>query len=210
MARRQKRMAGPNRLIVSPNLSEYFRKEVVEARDSLGLKLSELAEYYLVNLLCEFSRKDTAPVTTNEPLALLYKKALDSSVAERVQLLKNLGDVALYIAGFFAEFIERSLVDLNYYIAMGGNAYGNVSEIVGSRPQGETHAELFEQLSRRFTELVDLLNEVADRSREAGDTSTEVLRLYDRWVKTKSQRIQKLLVERGLMPHSPKLKDTYH
>jgi len=197
-------MVVPGHLILSPNLSEFFREEVTEARESLGVDLSELAEFYLVNLLCDFSRKDTAPATTNEPLALLYKKALDSSVVERVRILKNLGDTALYVSGFFAEFIERSLVDLDYYIAMGGNAYGNVSELVGSRPQGESHAELFEQLSRRFAVLVGLLNEIADRSREVGETSEEMLRLYDRWIRTGSQRIQKLLVERGLMPHGAK------
>jgi hypothetical protein len=187
-----------SRLIVSRDLGEFFRQEVSEAKDSLGIKLSDNAEFYIVNLLCDFSRREAAPSLGDEPLALLYKKALEATPAERVQLLKNLGDVALYIAGFFGEFIERSLVDVDYYISMGGNAYGNLSSLVGGQRHGATFAELYLQLAKRFTEIVDLLNQISERARS--ENNGDLLKLYNRWARTGSQRIHKLLVERGLLP----------
>jgi hypothetical protein len=185
------------KVIVSRDLGEFFRQEVTEAKDKTGIELSDSAEFYVVNLLCDFSRKEAAPQLGEEPLALLYKRALEASPAERVQLLKSLGDVALYIAGFFTESIEQSLVDVDYYISMGGNAYGNLSSLVGSQRRGNAFAEVYTQLAKRFTEFVDLLNEISERARS--DKNEDLMKLYSRWQRTGSQRIQKLLIDRGLL-----------
>ena len=193
-------MQQKRQVIISKDLGEFFRQEVTEARSDLGVKLTELTEYYLVRLLCDFSRRDSSPTPGQEHLALLYKRALEASLAERAQLLKTLGDLALYVSGFFAESLERSLVDLDYYISMGGNAYSNLSSIVAAQRNGQTFAELYYQLARNFTELVDVLNQIADRSRENAASDTDLIRLYDRWARTGSERVRKLLLERGLLP----------
>ncbi len=124
------------------------------------------------------------------------------------RFLKNLGDAALYVSGFFAEFVERSLVDLDYYIAMGGNAYGNLSELIGGQKNGETFGELYSKLANKFTELVDLLNEVASKGAKAdGLSNQDLMRMYDRWTRTGNHRIQKKLAESGLFPVGRKPKD---
>ena len=187
-------------VILSKDLGEYFRTEVSEARSNLGIELGDITEYYLVNLLCEFARQGAGPTPGDEPLAFIYKRALEAGAAERVRLFKQLGDLSLYVSGFFAEFVERSLVDMDYYIAMGGNAYSNLSDLVAAQRQGEMFAQLYTQLAHRFTEIVDLLNEIAAKSRERVDDHRELLQLYDRWLRTGSQRIRKLLIEKGLVP----------
>ena len=195
-------MTETKRLIISKDLNEFFKNEVVSARADLGVKMSDLTEYYLVNLLCEFSRRDNVNTAQPgaEPLAFLLKNANEATPAERVQRLKHLGDVALYVAGFFTDFVERSLVDVDYYISMGGNAYGNLSGIIGNQRHGDTFAELYGQMSVKFTELVDVLNQIAERSQQKNGTDADLLRLYDRWARTGSERIRKLLLERGLLP----------
>lgn len=187
-------------LIVSHDLSEFFRQELVSAKGSLGIEISELTEYYLVNLLCEFSRHAHRPELGTQPLALQYKSALESIPSERAQRLKDLGDESLYVAGFFSEFIERSLVNVGYYISMGGSAYGSLSDLVGGRGHGATFAQLYEQLAVSFPSLVDLLNQVSDQTRTNSD-SNDLLRLYERWLRTGSTRVQRLLHERGLFVH---------
>lgn len=196
-----------SRLILSQDLGEFFRQEVADAKGQLQIRLNDATEFYLVNLLCDFSREDQAPGVGSEPLALLYKRAMEATPAERFTLLKQLGDLALYVAGYFVEFVESSAVDVDYYVAMGGNAYGNLSSMVGHRKNGESIAELYTQLAQRFTELVDLLNEVADRQRDSG-RDRDLLRLYERWTRTKSVRIQRLLAERGLFPAGALFSDT--
>lgn len=195
-------MTEAKRLIVSKDLNEFFKNEVVAARTDLGVKMSELTEYYLVNLLCEYSRRDNVNTAQPgaEPLAFLLKNANEATPAERVQRLKHLGDVALYVAGFFTDFVERSLVDVDYYISMGGSAYGNLSGLIGNQRHGDTFALLYKQMSLKFTDLVDVLNQIAERSQQKSNTDADLLRLYDRWARTGSERIRKLLLERGLLP----------
>jgi hypothetical protein len=188
------------RVIVTPDLTEFFREEVSGAQESLGIDLPESAEYYLVQLLCEYSRREGGPTPGDEALAMLYKRALEAELAERIRMLKELGDMALYVSGFFAEFIEQSLVDLDYWVAMGGNAYHQVSEIIGAHRSALHTAELYRQLGRRFVELVDLLNEVADHSREGQKANRDVLRLYSRWLRTRSERVRRLLIAEGIIP----------
>lgn len=188
-----------SRLILSGDLTEFFRDEVKEARSDLGIDLKDSTEYYLVNLLCDFSHRKTAPTPGEEPLAFIYKRSLEASPLERLQILKDLGDLALYVAGFFAEFVEKSLVDVSYYISMGGSAYHSLSDLHGQKPKGDTFAELYAQLGHQFTELVDLLNEIAERTRGANNSHQNLMRLYDRWARTKSERMQRRLVENGLL-----------
>jgi hypothetical protein len=156
-----------------------------------------------VNLLCDFTRTGVSPSPGDEPLALLYKRALEASLGDRMRILKELGDVALYVSGFFVEFIERSLVDLDYYISMGGNAYRDVSGLMGRHRGGDHLAALYGQLARRFTVLVNLLNEVADRARDRDLGDRDVLRLYERWLLTRSERLRQQLIDAGVLPIAP-------
>jgi hypothetical protein len=186
-----------SRLILSNDLGEFFKRELSEAESALGIEVSELAECYLVNLLCDYSKRGHNPELGEKPLALQYKRALEAMPAERFHLLKSLGDESLYVAGFFSEFIERSLVDVSYYISMGGNAYGSLSELVGWQRHGSTFARLYEQLATRFPQLVDLLNQVSDRARSKVEDNNDLLKVYERWLRTRSVRLQRILHERG-------------
>lgn len=193
-------MPEAKKVVLTNDLTEFFRQEVISARADLGVRMSELTEYYLVNLLAEFARRDVkSSAVGSEPLAFMYKRASEATLEQRVTLLKNLGDVALYVAGFFTEFVERSLVDVDYYISMGGNAYQNLSGIVGNQRHGETMGELYSQLAVKFTELVDVLNQISDKSNQKSVNDADLLKLYDRWARTGSERIRKVLLERGLL-----------
>lgn len=193
-------MSASSRVILSHDVSEFFRDQVSEARDVVGVKMSDHTEYYLVRLLCDYTRRDSGAALGEEALALIYKRALEANLTERVQLLKSMGDMALYISGFFVEFVEKSMVDVDYYISMGGTAYSNLSGLVGAQRHGETFAELYQTLAVRFTDLVDVLNQIADQSREKPGSDADLLKLYDRWARTGSERIRKMLLERGLVP----------
>jgi hypothetical protein len=193
-------MPETKKVILTNDLTDFFRQEVISARSDLNVSMSELTEYYLVNLLTDFARRDGIGThLNNEPLAFMYKRANEAALAERVQLLKNLGDVALYVAGFFTEFVERSMVDVDYYISMGGNAYHNLSGIVSGQRHGDTMSELYGSMAVKFTELVDVLNQISSKSHEKSDKDADLLKLYDRWARTGSERARKVLMERGLL-----------
>ncbi len=63
------------------------------------------------------------------PLAHMLADALEApSASARQRGLQRLGDVSLFIAGFFARSFARKLIDIDYHIAMGGNAYSSLAD----------------------------------------------------------------------------------
>ena len=57
---------------------------------------------------------------------------------------------------------------------------------------------MFDELAEKFSGFVDVLGEVSERT---GLTSnTDLLRLYERWLRTKSRRSGDLLVKQGIVP----------
>src|SRR5687768_7609624 len=90
---------------------------------------SQVAEYYLVDLMARFM------VTSNlelNPLATLFLQSQSPNVADtdKVKMLKKLGDTSLYISGFFGDSLNRKVVDLEYYRQMGSIAYRTLSGVI--------------------------------------------------------------------------------
>ena len=201
-------MGNESGLILETGLESFFREEVTDARRSIGVDISDETEYYVVNLLCTYSNPQSTPLPGDEPLAMLYKRALEASPLDRIQILKNLGDVALYVSGFFVEFIERSLVDRNYYMSMGGSAYHSLSDIMSLKHQCESVAGVYSQLANKFSNVVDLLNEISNRSRRKSSPETELLRTYERWQKSGDEKLKNELAQKGFFvptqPHEVK------
>ncbi len=162
------------------------------------------ATYYVVNLLTLFSRSEELYDDDGEsfglkPLALMLADASDApSPEQRNSLLQRIGDVALFISGFFADSLATHAVDLDYYVHMGGSAYGSLSAEVRGTFRGRAFADTYSELATKFQVLVDVLNEVRDRERQESDI--DVLRTYSVWRKTGSKRAEKLLKQQGVVP----------
>lgn len=186
------------------NVQEYFKNLLGSAQKNQRVQVEEPTEYYLVELLARYLDADrlfeTAPDGKRDdtPLALMLAKALEQQAAARVAMLRKLGDTSLYISGFFSDSLNRKLVDLDYYISMGGRAYSAVHDLMRVAPGGGRFVNIYGELSERFGLIVNLLCEVAERSSMRSDRA--VVRLYESWLKTGSSRLTKLLVDRGLLP----------
>lgn len=183
-------------IVVGKSAREWFREMVAEALSHRRLEVQEATEFYLVNLLAGFVDRerlfveDPDGTATSEPLALLLLRALEAHRSERAARLRRLGDTALFVSGFFGDSLARSLVDVDYYIAMGERAYGTLAGT--ERAQGE----LYEELSSRFGLFVDLFAEIAELSDLRSNRG--LVRLYERFLLTGSDRVARLLRERGL------------
>jgi hypothetical protein len=185
-------------IVFGQSAQEYFRELVANGLAHRRLRIQEGTEFYLVNLLASnltsealFAARPDGTLDA-EPLALLLKRALESQREERRRALKRLGDTSLFVSGFFGDSLARSLVDVDYYIAMGGRAYDALSET--ERASGL--AELYAELAGRFPELVDLLAEIAELSDLSSNRG--LVKLYERFLATGSQRVAERLRERGV------------
>ncbi|MGI9237807.1 MAG: hypothetical protein ACR2QZ_10450 [Woeseiaceae bacterium] len=193
-----------DRVVPVANLLDYFRTSVEGVIADQGVDVNPDATYYVVNLLTLFSRSeelydDDGEVFGLKPLALMLADASDAPSPDiRNSALQRIGDVALFISGFFADSLATHSVDVDYYIHMGGNAYGSLSDEVRGTFRGRAFAETYNELAIKFQTLVDVLNEVRDRERQ--DSDIDLLRTYQVWRKTGSKRAEELLRQQGVVP----------
>ena len=191
-------------LVAVGSLREFFRDAFHTASEHQRLEIDESAEQYVVNLLTMFSRADALYEKTSEglrirPLAHMLADALDApSTAARQRCLQRLGDVSLFVAGFFARSFARKLIDIDYHIAMGGNAYSSLADTMQRSTSSRGIAAIYAQLAQKFQRLVDALNEVSEMSYRHSDA--DILRLYEIWMKTGSPRAHGLLNKLGVQP----------
>jgi hypothetical protein len=186
--------------IAVTNLREFFRDSVQRALHKQHVAVDDHTEHYVVNVLTTFARSEELYESSNEgvrlrPLALMLAEAAEApNIEARHRALRRLGDVSLFVAGFFAHSFARKLIDIDYHIAMGGRAYGALAESV----RVAALPAVFAELARKFQRLVDVLNEVAEMAHVHSDQ--DVLRLYEIWLKTGSPRAFDILRRLGVEP----------
>ncbi len=191
------------RLITGIDVHEYFQGILADTLDRQSVPVLEETVLYLSNLLTNFVRSERLYDQTPDgimirPLAALYGDAMNArNLEEEYRALQRLGDLALFVAGLFAHSLGRSLVDVDYYIAMGGNAYASLAESERLRTRRTLRA-VFSELAERFAAVVDVLAEVG----ESGtlQTSHDILRLYEIWLVSGSPRAAARLRQHGIDP----------
>jgi hypothetical protein len=191
------------RVLPVANLREFFKDSLQGALAKQRLAVEDQTEHYVVNLLTLFARSEALYESTPEgmrlrPLVAVLCEALEApSVAERNRALQRLGDVSLFIAGFFAHSFAARLIDIDYHVAMGGCAY---AALAAARGRGRVLGAVFAELAEKFQPMVDALNEVSETSYTHSDR--DILRLYEIWLKTGSARCYAVLKRLGVDPTS--------
>ncbi len=173
---------------LATSVDEFFHEVVTDALTAVDLEASEPASWYLVSLLGDFTRARL----TDEPLGMkLVEQNLDPG--ERVRTLKQVGDTSLYVAGFFAESLTRSMVDVDYYVGLGQSAYSQLAKHVHA---GRSLAVIYEELADEFPKFVDVLGQVRKRV-DFGTPDTS--RLLEIWMRTRDAWVEKKLKDLGLI-----------
>ena len=172
---------------------EYFKELVDRAMANQHVDAGELTAFYVVHLLTTSVRQ--VRDGDSGPLGPRLVAALESTGIHQRATLKQIGDASLFISGFFSDSLRRKLVDVDYYVTIGGQAYDALS-----RYESDTFSPVFAELAGKFTAFVDVLNEVSERT--ACTSNTDLLRLYERWLRTGSRRSGQLLIERGVVPNA--------
>jgi hypothetical protein len=176
--------------------TEFFRDLVESAMQNQRVSARELTSFYVVNLLAGYVRSTGAAAgSANEALGARLARALQEAGVAQRDGLRQVGDQSLFISGFFSDSLNRSLVDVDYYIQLGECAYRSLAR------QGDAAlGEVFDELSGKFTTFVDVLGEVSERT--SLSSNADVLRLYEKWLRTGSRRSGDLLATKGIVPNS--------
>lgn len=191
-------------LITGMDVREYFRDSLTTAVANQNVAVKTETILYIVNMLTTFLRSENLYEKTDDgymirALALIYADSIDAATAaEKNRILQRLGDIALFIAGLFSYSLNRSLVDVDYYAALGGNAYANLADSSRRSYGGQTLSMVFSELSEKFLSLVDVLAEINENCSHTSDS--DIMRLYELWLKTGSRRAANLLQKKGIQP----------
>jgi hypothetical protein len=189
------------------SLEAFFHESMDSALAANRVVLDGQTAHYVVNLLTLFSRSEALYEKTPDgpalkPLAGMYAEAAEAPTElERNSTLQRVGDVALFMAGFFADGLQHRAVDMDYYVYMGGGAYRSLSIHLRDTFRGRALRSVFVELAEKFQDMVDILNEMRA---SAGSMSDEnLLRTYEVWRKTGSARAERLLRQSGVYPLAP-------
>jgi len=196
--------SGQGRVVPVHSLCEFFRTSIDAVIAQQGVELDPHATHYVVNTMTLFSRSEELYESDGDtygirPLALMLAEATDSHSSDRrQQILRRIGDLALFIAGFFIDSLANRAVDVDYYVTMGENAFGSLSEETRGTFHGNAFADIYRELALNFQIVIDVLNEV--RANIRAESDLDLLRTYEIWRKTGSRRAAAILRRQGVVP----------
>lgn len=192
------------------NLEDFFRAEVECVAKAQNLQVGTPVATYISQLLARFSQSSSfveqqlpSGEKSKDPvLALLWLEGLQKKPFEQLTQMQYLGDVALFTSGFFSERIERSVIDRDYYMAMGGQAYQQAGTLQMVLRSEQNLRDLFFTLSETFPHMVSLLEEISMRAQvsQAGG----VVKVYQKWLKSPDHKTQRVLQANGVIPQPAK------
>jgi hypothetical protein len=190
-------------IVAASSVSGFFGEVVEEAIRVRGVDATDGATQYLVALLADYAHPDRlAGEALEKPLTLLLDEALRAGdAADRFGRLRSIGDGVLYGCGFFGEAFASRGVDAKYLHAIGTRAYGAAASMLRLPGEDETAVDVFGELAFKFVAFVDVIAEVANATVAMGvESSRGIVKAYERWLKTGSDRIAHALTSQGLVP----------
>jgi hypothetical protein len=122
-----------------------------------------------------------------QTLAELRFMAIEGNERQAINAYKEMGDRALFVSGFFRGSLRSRIVNTDYYFSMGSMAYASLFGLLNS--------SFFEELSKRFVFFSELLRDI---SLHINKSKSDLILLYDEWLKTKDPKLERRLFRMGL------------
>jgi hypothetical protein len=189
-------------IVAAQSVTGFFGEVVEDAMRARRVDATDGATRYLVGLLADYAHPDRRTGETLErPLTLLLDEALHApDPAERFERLRAIGDGVLYGCGFFGDHFAARGVDPKYLHRLGTRAYGGASAMLGGRTD-DHGPDLFAELADNFDAFAEVVADVSDATIAMGMASSRgLLKVYERWLKTGSERLASALTSQGVMP----------
>jgi len=177
----------------SDPIESFFKDEVERAFKAEGLEVAGATGPYLARLLTTYA----AQPIENRPLGVRFFEDLAAGPRERRSNLREIGDTSLFLSGYWGDSLGGKLVDVDYYIDLGGMAYGQLARDNDGRDVVGAGA-VFSELATNFSRFVEVLMTISRRTTRVR-SDRDVVRLYERWLRTKSSWAARRLAEEGVL-----------
>ncbi|MCC6648091.1 MAG: hypothetical protein IT374_21295 [Polyangiaceae bacterium] len=190
-------------IVTSGDVTGFFREAVDDALREGRVDATDGARQYLADMLAGRCGQGVPRDALDKPVTLLLDEALHAPATERLERLRDVGDGTLALSGLYHDHLERRGVDSRYVGTVGKTAYGAAAGLL-SRGDGPGALDLFGELAEKFDRLAEALRRIADGIFAAPGTGPDaLLRVYERWLRTGSSRLERALISEGLLPMRP-------
>lgn len=180
------------------SLLAYFSSRLSELSEAFRPPPHEDTLWYLSDMLSRLAHSENLYSYNDgsfylRPLALMYQDARDAGDRhERCLILRQLGDVSLFLGALFPESFARRGIHKSYLIGMGGGAYDYLAE--NARHQ----RHVFSELASMFTRILEVLAEACCKTTVVD--ASDIIQLYQRWLQSKDPLIESQLMAVGITP----------
>jgi hypothetical protein len=179
----------------------FFTDAVRDSARTRGYDPDAPSAVYVAALLADYAKPRFGDEALRKPLVLLLREALEASGGERFRRLRGLGDHALYVSGFFADYLERRGVQRPYVHGLGRTAYDALATMLRRSGGAGAGPDVFHELAENFEELVALLSDVADVIYASSVRDPrDVVGVYERWSRSGSRALAEALARWGVVP----------
>lgn len=189
-------------IVEAANVEAFFHESISDSIASQNVDVCDETVVYLTQLLTQYVRSDQLFEQDEDgmqlkPLAVLYCNAAGARDEQaRRDYLKELGDLALFVSGWFAHNLERRRVGVRYYVQMGECAYDWLSERRAATVRDRVFTRIFQDLAKHFNEMRDVISEIHMSVESRSDS--DLLGLYELWQRSGSSRAAELLRAEGI------------
>src|SRR5665647_262574 len=125
------------KIILAANLKGFFFEGLVELNKKSLCPVPESVIFYSSDVLDKFAlSEDFFEVTDGKVrekiLGLKLLEASQMSREDQKKIYKEVGDMSLLVCGYFAESVNKKIVDTHYYSQLGKMAYGHLNNVTPS------------------------------------------------------------------------------
>lgn len=157
------------KIILSSNLQGFFFEGLVEINKKSLCPVPESVLFYSSDVLDKFAlSQDFFEVSDGK----VREKILGTKLLEATQLnreeqkrvYKEVGDMSLLVCGYFAESVNKKIVDTHYYSQLGKMAYGHLNSV---SPTFLDIPSFYNMIATCFESLTTLMAILATKGRGA-------------------------------------------
>ncbi len=153
----------PNNLILETSLQSYFFDQLVQLNQKFSTPLSKEDIFYSSLVMDKFGVaqeffEEKGGRTSEKILGIKLMESTHLSRKMRIRELKDVGDTALFVCGFFSDSLNKKIVDVSYYRSIGQAAYSKLNNLVPSFYDVDSFYNEFSKKFSNVTLLMELLS----------------------------------------------------
>ena len=154
------------KVILETSLQSFFYTELQEFNEKALEPLPNEAIYYSSLVMDHFGEAsryfdNREGKLKNKVLGTKFLECSNLPKEERKRELKDIGDTALFICGYFSASLNNKIIDVRYYQELGQMAYRQLNNVI---PTAYDVPSFFDVLSFRFEKLAQVIGLVSEKT----------------------------------------------